>query len=91
MTTKLEVGKTYKITEDFSTYAKEGHEPGGFSEALPLSAGNSFKVLAERGHGWFEAQVLLTERYEPPYGGPVIRWKGQILVSQLQADKFKAV
>lgn len=89
--TKLVVGKKYKITEDFTTFAKEGHEVGGFSEALTLSAGNSFTVLKERGHNWFEAQIELTERYEPPYGGPAIRWRGEFLVTQLDTTKFEEV
>jgi hypothetical protein len=89
---KLVVGKTYRLTEDFCTFVKEGHEPGGISRALTLSEGNSFTVLKarENGHGWYEAQVHLTERYEPQYGGATIRWRGIILVNAASADKFEA-
>ena len=84
---RLTIGRTYEIlTEDWRTWVKEGHELDGYIKMVGLSKGNSFIVLAKRKHGWYEAQVTLTERYAPPRGG-TIRWRGEILVSADYLDK----
>lgn len=90
MKTKM-IGKSFKLVEDFTTFVKEGHEVGGFSKATTISGGNSFTIVGERPHNWFEGQIKLTERYEPPYGGQIVRWRGIILVHADQIAKFKAV
>jgi hypothetical protein len=85
---KLEIGKRFKLKQDSSFFVKEGHEVGGFSRAATISGGNSITVVGKRPHNWFEAQIALTERYEPPYGGETVRWRGIILVHADQIDKF---
>lgn len=84
------IGKKIKLKEDFTAFVKEGHEIGGFSTATTISAGNTIEIVGKRPHNWFEAQVRLTERYVPPHGGPVIRWRGVILVHGDQIKKLTA-
>jgi hypothetical protein len=86
---RIKLGQKFKLTQDFTGFVKEGHEVGGHSRATTISAGNSITVVGKRPHNWFEAQVSLTERYEPPYGGATIRWRGVILVHADQIDKFE--
>lgn len=85
------IGKSFKLTEDFTTFVKEGHEIGGFSKAATISENNTFTIVGERPNNWFEGQIRWTERYAPPYGGDVIRWKGIILVHGDQLKKFKVI
>lgn len=81
MSKKLEIGAVYEITtEDWKTFVKEGHELDGHINVVGLSKTNSFKVLADRQHGWYEAQVTQTEHYEPARGG-TIGWRGILLVN----------
>lgn len=87
--TRIKIGQRFKLVEDFTGFVKEGHEVGGHSRATTLSAGNSITVVGKRPNNWFEAQVSLTERYEPPYGGATIRWRGIILVNADQFDQFE--
>ena len=82
------IGKKIKLKADASFFVKEGHEVGGHSTVTTLSAGNTIEILAKREQpgDWYEAQVKLTERFEPPYGGDTIRWRGIILI---QVDQIK--
>ncbi len=83
----LEIGATYEVTtENWQTWVKEGHELDGHVKVVGLSKTNSFTVLADRKHGWYEAQVTLTERYEPARGG-TIRWRGIVLVNASHTEK----
>lgn len=86
------IGKKLKLKEDASFFVKEGHEVGGHSTATTLSAGNTIEILGKRNQpgDWYEAQVKLTERFEPPYGGETIRWRGIILIHADQIKKLSA-
>lgn len=63
----FEIGQTYNVTDDFSVYWQEGHEPrdpktGESSTAVNLQPGNQFKVIKARSAHWFECELTKTIR-----------------------------
>ena len=83
---RLTVGEKYDVIEEGVQFlCHEDHYVGGVAGGVNLSEGNSIEITGSRGHGWHEAQVQRTERYQNP-GGPVIRWRGIIL---LRGDSSK--
>jgi len=79
---KLKPNTVYRVTEEFKTFVKEGHEPGGISTVVTFSPGEKFKTTDQTRPGnWIEAQSLSTMRFEPPYGGKSFTWRGMALIS----------
>ena len=83
----FEIGKTYKVVEEFHVWFKEGHEVFG-STAVNLVEGNTFKVLKPRSEHWVEAELLRPIHFEA--GFSVLRGR-QVLVPDTEVNKVQEV
>ncbi len=83
----LEVGKIYKVLQEFHVWFKEGHEVLG-STAVNLIEGNTFKVLKPRTEHWFEAELLNPIYFGIGFSIPSGR---QILIPAVEFDKVEEV
>jgi hypothetical protein len=84
---KLKPNTVYRVVNEFKTWVKEGHEPGGMSTVVTFSPGEKFRTTAATRPGnWIEAQSLSMMRFEPPYGGPSFTWRGMALISDMNVE-----
>lgn len=80
------VGRTYVVTEQFTTPTLNGHEVGGSWEggrAVELDPGNRFKIIGEQGNdsGWHIAEMAHNLRFASrEFPGKAFTWKGQFYV-----------
>ena len=80
------VGRTYVVTEQFTTPTLNGHEVGGSWEGgrvVELDPGNRFKIIGEQGDdsGWHIAEIAHNLRFASrEFPGKAFTWKGQFYV-----------
>lgn len=87
----LEIGKNYKVANDFYAYWVEGHEPvsphsGETSTAVNLMEGNMVRIIKKRGNNWYEAKLLHPVRLTD--NGKTFSHQGEVLISVMEIDNL---